>query len=293
MWMLKASEAPRVVTVRVYVVTANDLQPQDSNGGCDAYVVIHAGKRRAIKDSKNYVPANCNPVFGRSYDVEMTIPQETELTVALYDHDNLNSDDLVGETVIDIEDRLLARCEALNGLPQTFKTEGMDAWRFQQRPREMLQRLCDKHHFPAPIYSKAGDEPAWVKTWLPGASERAYFFCENLVLPEPVVKPKEKKTKKKGKGKALSKDKDKDKAKQAPASNSGRASANLSVNPNPNPSGDGNPNPNGEPNGGGDVNAEPELTEAEKKALEEAQAAADKIKADYEKKSKKARYGYP
>jgi hypothetical protein len=49
----------------ILIIRAIDLQPQDYNGRCDAFIQIHLGKRRVIKDVKNYVPANLNPVFGR------------------------------------------------------------------------------------------------------------------------------------------------------------------------------------------------------------------------------------
>lgn len=207
MWDLKEHKEPRKCTVRLYIVEARDLQPQDTNGGCDAYVVLYVGNRRVLKDSKNYVPASTNPVFGRSFDVELTVPQDAEITLALYDHDNLNRDDLVGQTVIDVEERLMARSMPLNGVPQTYRTEGMDAWRFQKKPSEILAKLCEQHGFPPPAYSskKVNDEdgqekrreakghpeterelePAWVNTWLPGASSRQRFFCENLVLMQP------------------------------------------------------------------------------------------------------------
>jgi hypothetical protein len=172
--------------------------------------VLYVGDRRVVKDSKNYVPGSTNPVFGRSFDVEVTVPQDAEITLALYDHDNLNRDDLVGQTVIDVEERLMARSLSLNGVPQTYRTEGMDAWRFQKKPSEILATLCEQHGFPPPAYSQKDEvaqdaegekkarrknkahpeaekepEPAWVNTWLPGATSRQRFFCENLVLMQP------------------------------------------------------------------------------------------------------------
>ncbi|EDO26047.1 predicted protein [Nematostella vectensis] len=50
--------------IRVYVIRALDLQPQDSNGLADPYLVVSLGKTR-IKDRDNYIANNLNPVFGK------------------------------------------------------------------------------------------------------------------------------------------------------------------------------------------------------------------------------------
>lgn len=43
---------------------ALDLQPQDTSGLADPYVVVHMGKTK-ISDKENYVPNNLNPMFGK------------------------------------------------------------------------------------------------------------------------------------------------------------------------------------------------------------------------------------
>lgn len=171
-----------MVTVRVYVVRAIDLQPQDTNGGCDAYICISANGKRLLKDSKNYIPASLNPIFGRSYDVELMLPQQSEISVSVWDHDNFNRDDCVGETLIDVEERLMATCLATGGLPQTYTTEHLNAWHLQLRPRQLLEQLCQRHGLPDPEYS---EDPAnaWVRTALPGYKGRRTFFCNECRYP--------------------------------------------------------------------------------------------------------------
>lgn len=58
------SNEPIKVLVRVYVVKANDLHPQDLNGKADPYVVLHLGNKK-ISDKDNYVSKTLNPVFGK------------------------------------------------------------------------------------------------------------------------------------------------------------------------------------------------------------------------------------
>ncbi|KAH0622938.1 hypothetical protein JD844_025873 [Phrynosoma platyrhinos] len=113
------SNDPINVLVRVYVVRATDLHPADINGKADPYVVIKLGKTD-IKDKENYISKQLNPVFGKSFDIEATFPMESMLTVAIYDWDLVGSDDLIGETKIDLENRYYSKHRATCGIAQTY-----------------------------------------------------------------------------------------------------------------------------------------------------------------------------
>ena len=52
------------VNVRVYVVRAMELQPQDPNGLSDPYLAFKLGRFK-VKDRENYVPKQLNPTFGK------------------------------------------------------------------------------------------------------------------------------------------------------------------------------------------------------------------------------------
>ena len=49
--------------MRVYVIKARGLQPQDPNGFSDPYPAVKLGKHK-IKDSDNYKPKCLDPMFG-------------------------------------------------------------------------------------------------------------------------------------------------------------------------------------------------------------------------------------
>ena len=46
------------------LLKALDLQPQDTSGLADPYLVVNLGKAK-ISDKDNYVPNNLNPLFGK------------------------------------------------------------------------------------------------------------------------------------------------------------------------------------------------------------------------------------
>ena len=117
-------------------------------------------------------------MVARTYEVEAQIPLQTDLRVSLWDYDMLDKDDLVGSTVIDLEDRWLSRCRAVCGLPQTYTRDSFNAWRDMLTPREILDQLCEKNDLPEPLYS---DDPnnVWVRTALPGRHIETYT-CQYL-----------------------------------------------------------------------------------------------------------------
>uniref|UniRef100_H3ANS6 C2 domain-containing protein n=1 Tax=Latimeria chalumnae TaxID=7897 RepID=H3ANS6_LATCH len=103
------------VTVKEFEV-ATSLHPADPNGKADPYIRIRLGSQE-ISDMENYVSKQLNPVFGRCFQLTATFPAETLLSVSIYDWDLLSSDDLIGETLIDLENRYYSRHRATCGLP--------------------------------------------------------------------------------------------------------------------------------------------------------------------------------
>ncbi|XP_062979851.1 otoferlin isoform X1 [Elgaria multicarinata webbii] len=146
---------PINVLVRVYVVRATDLHPADINGKADPYVAIKLGKTD-IKDKENYISKQLNPVFGKSFDIEATFPMESMLTVAVYDWDLVGSDDLIGETKIDLENRYYSKHRATCGISKTYSIHGYNIWRDPQKPTQILSKLCKEGKLDGPHYGPGG-----------------------------------------------------------------------------------------------------------------------------------------
>lgn len=61
------------------------------------------------------------PLFIRCFEIEATFPNESQLTVQVYDWDLVGSDDLVGETSIDLENRYYSRHRATCGIAERYE----------------------------------------------------------------------------------------------------------------------------------------------------------------------------
>ncbi|XP_029936395.1 fer-1-like protein 6 [Myripristis murdjan] len=142
---------PIKVLIRVYIVSASNLHPADSDGKSDPYIVLRLGKKE-IKDRDNYIPKQLNPVFGRSFEFQASFPQEALLSVLIYDHDTVGGDDLIGETRIDLENRFYSRHRATCGLPSEYSLDGYNAWRDSLKPSELLSKLCRDNQLDGPHF---------------------------------------------------------------------------------------------------------------------------------------------
>ncbi|XP_018414191.1 PREDICTED: myoferlin isoform X1 [Nanorana parkeri] len=148
---------PQECIVRIYIIKGIDLQPKDSNGLCDPYVKITLSKK-VIEDRDNYVPNTLNPVFGRMYELSCFLPQEKDLKISVYDYDTVTRDEKVGETIIDLENRFLSRFGSHCGLQQTYCVTGINHWRDQLKPTQILQNLARLKGVPAAEFSESGNK---------------------------------------------------------------------------------------------------------------------------------------
>ncbi len=93
--------------VRVYCISAYDLSSRDNGSDSDPYLLVSLGKK-VYNDRDNYIEDEPNPNFFKSFDFEATFPGCPMLKVAAYDYDEIFGDDVIGETLIDLEDRFFS-----------------------------------------------------------------------------------------------------------------------------------------------------------------------------------------
>ncbi|XP_030841562.1 myoferlin isoform X6 [Strongylocentrotus purpuratus] len=143
--------APVECVIRVYIVKALDLQPQDPSGLADPYLKIKLGKKK-IDDEDDYLPNTLNPVFGKMFEIKTFLPVHKDLKITVMDKDLLSKDDIIGETEIDLENRFLTEYRATVGLPETYNISGPNKWRDQNTPREMLEEYCKQQKISGPFF---------------------------------------------------------------------------------------------------------------------------------------------
>uniref|UniRef100_A0A672NK66 Myoferlin n=1 Tax=Sinocyclocheilus grahami TaxID=75366 RepID=A0A672NK66_SINGR len=146
---------PQECLVRIYIIRCLDLQPKDNNGMCDPYIKIYLGKKM-IDDRDHYKPNTLNPEFGRVFELSCYIPQDKDLKISIYDYDLLSSDEKVGETIIDLENRLLSQFGSHCGIPKSYCVSGVNQWRDQLKPSQILENLARMRGIPAPQIADDG-----------------------------------------------------------------------------------------------------------------------------------------
>lgn len=90
--------------VRVYIIDGMNLEQKDSNSPSDPYLVVKLGKTK-ISDRDNAIMDNANPKFLKYFDLSTTFPGDSTLKIQVWDLDDLFSDEKIGTTKIDLEDR--------------------------------------------------------------------------------------------------------------------------------------------------------------------------------------------
>lgn len=84
------------------------------------------------------------------FELKCCIPVEKDLQVIVKDYDLIGADDIIGQTYIDLENRLMTKYRATCGIPQTYCTSGMNKWRDSKLPSEILTSVCKRFHLPPP-----------------------------------------------------------------------------------------------------------------------------------------------
>ena len=93
------------VIIRVYVLELNELAKKDLLSESDPYIKIYLNDKLIINEKKNHQNDQKNCKWYKYYDIAGEMPGSSILKIEVYDYDDLLSDDLIGATVIDLEDR--------------------------------------------------------------------------------------------------------------------------------------------------------------------------------------------
>jgi len=93
------------VIIRVYVLELNELAKKDLLSESDPYIKIYLNDKLVENEKKNHQNDVKNCKWYKYYDIPGEMPGSSTLKIEVLDYDDVLSDDLIGSTVIDLEDR--------------------------------------------------------------------------------------------------------------------------------------------------------------------------------------------
>uniref|UniRef100_A0A1B0CK25 Putative membrane-associated protein fer-1 n=1 Tax=Lutzomyia longipalpis TaxID=7200 RepID=A0A1B0CK25_LUTLO len=144
------------IVVRVYVVRGINLRSRDLFR-CIHYNGVGEG---ANFRSRQFCQESSKSHIWTMSRAQRNIPQDHILKISLKDRDLTEyTDDLIGETLIDLEDRLMTKHKAFLAVAEEYNMFGYNMWRYPKTPLETLLDLCEEHNLPEPIFT---EESLWI-----------------------------------------------------------------------------------------------------------------------------------
>ncbi|UJR24822.1 hypothetical protein I4U23_006197 [Adineta vaga] len=145
---------PITLKCRLYIIKAVLFRAWDRSGKADPYIKILLNEDTIIDDVKSRLSNTLEPVFGKSFEFDVTIPHQSLLRIQVWDWDLANVNDKIAETRIDIENRWFSCHRATCGLAKRYDSAGYNAWRDTKKPTIILEDLCRTTNLNLPIYSE-------------------------------------------------------------------------------------------------------------------------------------------
>jgi Ca2+-dependent lipid-binding protein len=93
--------------VRIYFIEGFNFAQRDIGSFSDPYLVVTCGKK-VYNDRANYQLDEPNPKFYKHFDFDAEFPGAAPIVIQAFDYDDLFGDDLIGETVVDLDDRFFS-----------------------------------------------------------------------------------------------------------------------------------------------------------------------------------------
>ena len=90
--------------VKLYILNGHDFAQKDLFSASDPYLILKCGAFYE-DERKNYQLDEPNPKFNKCYTFKVDFPGAPTLEISAYDFDDIFSDEIIGKTVIDLDDR--------------------------------------------------------------------------------------------------------------------------------------------------------------------------------------------
>lgn len=87
----------------------------------------------------NFCEKTTNPQFGEFIERDLLLPADSRMEVFVFDKNRVRKDELLGSTVIELEQRYYNSVHGRCGLPYRYDE---DTWRDSDTPIEVLEKIC-------------------------------------------------------------------------------------------------------------------------------------------------------
>ena len=93
--------------IRLYVISGYDFASRDNGSASDPYLIINCNNT-TFNERDNYLLDEANPDFYKKYEMEGKFPGTSPLKIEAMDYDAIFGDEVIGTTLIDLEDRFFS-----------------------------------------------------------------------------------------------------------------------------------------------------------------------------------------
>jgi len=90
--------------VRFYAIDGYNMSSRDNGSASDTYLALECNGKK-VNERDNYQLDEPNPKFYKMYDFEAKFPGSSPLNIEVWDYDAIFGDELVGASILDLEDR--------------------------------------------------------------------------------------------------------------------------------------------------------------------------------------------
>ena len=105
--LIKQLSSPQDCLVRLYLLEGFDFASRDMGSFSDPYMIVKCGKTVHNMRDK-YQLDEPNPKIHQVFEFNCRFPGTSPLEIEAYDYDDLFGDDLIGRTVLDLDDRFFS-----------------------------------------------------------------------------------------------------------------------------------------------------------------------------------------
>ena len=171
---------PSGYKIRLYVLNASNLTAMDMGfmgkpGRSDPYLRVKLGKN-LFDDRVNAIDDVVDADMYKVIEMNAELPGTSQLQIEVMDKDDIGSDDLIGKTVIDLEDRWFdGRWQKLGSENRVTATDDPNGVRWDTKPIEVRSLYCSTSN------NAQGQLRCWLDILTP--AEAQVFPPDDVALP--------------------------------------------------------------------------------------------------------------